>query len=209
MYRIIGADGREYGPISAEQLRQWIAEGRANAQTKVLLEGTTEWKSLGDFPEFLPAAPAAGPVSPGPLPSPPPPMPTYAPAPTAGLDQIQGPAIGLIAVAILGFLIQALLLALNLLGTSIIASQQMPREAWSRMMSGSLGAASNIIAILVSLLILVGGLKMRKLENYGLAMAASIIAMIPCISPCCLVGLPVGIWAVVVLSKPEIKSAFH
>jgi len=52
-------------------------------------------------------------------------------------------------------------------------------------------------------------LKMKKLENYGLAMTASILAMIPCLSPCCLIGLPIGIWAVVVLSKPEVKSAFH
>jgi hypothetical protein len=40
-------------------------------------------------------------------------------------------------------------------------------------------------------------------------MAASIIAMIPCVSPCCLLGLPIGIWALVVLMKPEVKSAFH
>ena len=33
MYRIIGGDGREYGPISLDQMRQWIAEGRVNAQT--------------------------------------------------------------------------------------------------------------------------------------------------------------------------------
>ncbi|MBI3851835.1 MAG: DUF4190 domain-containing protein [Verrucomicrobia bacterium] len=52
MYKIIGADGKEYGPITADQLRQWIAEGRANPRTKVLLEGTTEWKPLAEFPEF-------------------------------------------------------------------------------------------------------------------------------------------------------------
>jgi hypothetical protein len=32
--------------------------------------------------------------------------------------------------------------------------------------------------------------------------------MIPCISPCCLLGLPIGIWALVVLLKPEVKAAF-
>lgn len=52
MYKMIGADGREYGPISQEQLRQWVAEGRANAQTKLLPEGSTEWKPLGTLPEF-------------------------------------------------------------------------------------------------------------------------------------------------------------
>jgi hypothetical protein len=52
MYRIIGADGREYGPISSAQMRQWIAEGRANAATRALAEGSTEWKLLGSLPEF-------------------------------------------------------------------------------------------------------------------------------------------------------------
>ena len=52
MYRIIGADGREYGPISAGQLRQWITEGRAIATTPVFVEGASEWKTLGALPEF-------------------------------------------------------------------------------------------------------------------------------------------------------------
>jgi len=52
MYRIIGADGKEYGPVSADQLRQWIAEGRANADTRALPEGTSNWKRLAEVPEF-------------------------------------------------------------------------------------------------------------------------------------------------------------
>lgn len=53
MYKILGGDGREYGPVSADVLRQWIAEGRANAQTRVLPEGESEWKLLGGLPEFM------------------------------------------------------------------------------------------------------------------------------------------------------------
>jgi hypothetical protein len=70
MYKIIGADGREYGPITAEQLREWIAEGRANAQTRALAEGAAQWKSLTECLEFAPALgrvppqwPAPGPIS--------------------------------------------------------------------------------------------------------------------------------------------------
>ena len=64
MYKIIGADGKEYGPISGEILRQWIAEGRANGSSKVLPETSTEWKTLGELPEFaamlsMPATPVA------------------------------------------------------------------------------------------------------------------------------------------------------
>jgi len=60
MYKIIGADQKEYGPVSAEQLRQWITEGRVNAQTRVQAAEATEWKSVADVPElseFLPKAP--------------------------------------------------------------------------------------------------------------------------------------------------------
>src|SRR5258708_18914762 len=52
MYKIIGADGREYGPVTVEQIQQWIREGRANAQTKVEAVGGTEWKALGEVHEF-------------------------------------------------------------------------------------------------------------------------------------------------------------
>ena len=52
MYKIVGVDGRQYGPVSAEELRRWIADKRANAQTLVQAEGSPDWKALGSFPEF-------------------------------------------------------------------------------------------------------------------------------------------------------------
>lgn len=55
MYRIIGADGREYGPVTRETLLQWIAESRANAQSRVRAEGAVDWQTLGSLPEFAAA----------------------------------------------------------------------------------------------------------------------------------------------------------
>ncbi len=52
MYKIIGNDQQEYGPVSIELIRQWIKEGRLNRQTLIQLPGTTEWKPLGQQPEF-------------------------------------------------------------------------------------------------------------------------------------------------------------
>ena len=198
MYKIIGGDQKEYGPVSIEQLRQWLAEGRVNAQTQVLPEGATEWKRLGDLPEFAAAPAVAAPI----LPAAPPPG-------SAALDRVNGPATGLIVVAILGLILQMISLIFNLAGASILANARMPNQPWANMFSGTIGVVSSIIGILVSVFILVGAIKMKKLESYGLAMAVSIIAMIPCFSPCCPIGLPIGIWALVVLSKPEVKSAFR
>lgn len=72
MYKIIGADGKEYGPASAEQLRQWVKEGRADAQTRVLAEGGTDWKPLSAFPEI-----ASSNVPPTQFAPPPPDVPNY------------------------------------------------------------------------------------------------------------------------------------
>jgi hypothetical protein len=72
MYKIIGADLKEYGPVSVEQLRQWVAEGRVNGLTKIQAAGTTEWKRLSEFPEFPDVLPRAT------LPPVPPPAPSSA-----------------------------------------------------------------------------------------------------------------------------------
>ncbi|MES1168576.1 MAG: RDD family protein, partial [Oleiharenicola lentus] len=62
MFTILGADGKEYGPVSEAKIAEWIAAGRANLQTKARRAGETDWKTLGDFPEFIaPGVPAAVP----------------------------------------------------------------------------------------------------------------------------------------------------
>jgi hypothetical protein len=50
-------------------LREWIAEGRATAQTRVQSEGSAQWKPLTEYLEFavalahaLPPRPAPGPI---------------------------------------------------------------------------------------------------------------------------------------------------
>ncbi len=52
MYKIIGADGKEYGPVSVQQMQQWLAEGRLNQQSKVLPEGQEDWKTVAEIPEL-------------------------------------------------------------------------------------------------------------------------------------------------------------
>ncbi|HZF01488.1 MAG TPA: glycerophosphoryl diester phosphodiesterase membrane domain-containing protein [Methylomirabilota bacterium] len=54
-YIIIGGDGKEYGPISGDDLRKWIAEGRLNAQSLAKSESDAEFRPLSVFPEFADA----------------------------------------------------------------------------------------------------------------------------------------------------------
>ena len=81
MYKIKGGDGLEYGPLTAEQIGTWYAEGRLNMQTPVLADETTEWVSLANVSELAALAGAvAPPVAPVMMQQPP--GPAYAP-PTA------------------------------------------------------------------------------------------------------------------------------
>lgn len=51
-YTIIGGDGKEYGPVTESDIKQWIAEGRLNADSRAKGEGDAEFRALAQFPEF-------------------------------------------------------------------------------------------------------------------------------------------------------------
>jgi hypothetical protein len=207
MFKIIGADQKEYGPVPAEELKRWIAEGRANGQTLVQQDGAA-WRPLASFPEFaadLPPAPAT------PLPAAPTPFPVGT-SPLPAQQQVSGPAVGLIVTGVLGILgaVAGLLMHLAGVGPSP-ADFNGPPELQRLMtwMSGTAGAVANLVSLAVSGVILYGGLKLQKLENYALCVVAIVLAMLPCVSPCCCIGLPVGIWAFVILNRPEVRSQFR
>ncbi|HOX55778.1 MAG TPA: serine/threonine-protein kinase [Candidatus Paceibacterota bacterium] len=56
-------------------------------------------------------------------------------------------------------------------------------------------------------LVIVGGSRMLRLQAYGLSVAVSILAMIT--PPGCLLGVPFGVWALIVLTKKEVREAFR
>src|SRR5476649_1575189 len=68
-YTIIGGDGKQYGPITGDDLRKWISEGRLNAQSLAKADSDAEFRTLATFPELTDAfAPqAAEPAAPPPL----------------------------------------------------------------------------------------------------------------------------------------------
>jgi GYF domain 2 len=52
MYTILGSDGKTYGPVSQQELMQWIREGRVDRNTSIQAKGSDEWKPVSSFPEF-------------------------------------------------------------------------------------------------------------------------------------------------------------
>lgn len=61
--------------------------------------------------------------------------------------------------------------------------------------------------VISGLLIIAGGVKLLNLSGRGFPMFSAILAMIPCcVSYSCVLGLPIGIWVMVVLTNPDVKA---
>jgi hypothetical protein len=119
---------------------------------------------------------------------------------------VQLPATLLIVTAGVGALLQVLSLILNLTGAGVASALG---DYGGAMMGGASAVFFSLIGLAMAGFLAFAALQMKQLQSWGIAFAGSIIAMIPCISPCCLMGLPIGIWAVIVLLKPEVKGAFR
>ncbi|MCF7762330.1 MAG: hypothetical protein K9N62_01505 [Verrucomicrobia bacterium] len=52
LYLILGSDGLEYGPVSDVEVCQWIVEGRAGRDTRIQIEGSSEWTRISALSEF-------------------------------------------------------------------------------------------------------------------------------------------------------------
>jgi len=207
-YTIIGSDGKEYSLVSGEDLRKWIGEGRLDAQSLAKSEGDAEFRPLSTFPEFADA------FGPGPA------SPVTASSPVAdenraaALQAVKGPAIALIVTASLGVLYYALSGILSFFNGGMMFQSQMPPNIPPQMqefiqnMRGPLAGVISLVIAAVNGFVLFGAIKLLRLQSFGLVMAAVIVAMLPC-QCCCLLGLPFGIWALVVLNKAEVKSQFR
>jgi len=64
------------------------------------------------------------------------------------------------------------------------------------------------ICALMNGVIIFGAIMMMQLKMRPLAMTASIIALVNFGSCCCLLGIPFGIWSLVILNQPDVKAAF-
>ncbi len=107
------------------------------------------------------------------------------------------PGIGLMIAGLINCGI-ALLLLLAWAIVSVSSSLTSP----SAVITGSIG----IIFAATGLLTFVGAQRMMRLQSYGLAVAAGILQFIP--TPGAMLGLPIGIWALFILTRHEVHVAF-
>lgn len=199
--------------MGADQVRLWSREGRLNRHSLLQKEGEPEWKPLEQFPEFadLVAAPAiAVPPSMG-IPG--------AGGIEAARGSVKAPAILMIVTAALG-LLHAIY--------SIVMIWQAPVEDIVRQVEKQMGqqfpvqvpigfiktamVATGSMPIVAAVIILFAGQRFLSLRSRGLVMTGGILLLLPCCGitfPVCVLGVPVGIWSLVVLSRPDVRAAFR
>ena len=119
--------------------------------------------------------------------------------------RVSAPAVGLIVTGALGAALGLLgVLMMTIGGVAALAG----KDAADALPGLGVSLVFSVIGIAVSGFVAYAGMQMRKLQGWGLSLAGAIVAMIPCISPCCILGLPIGIWAILVLINEDIKRAF-
>jgi len=184
-----------------------MAENRVNAQTQVSADGGA-WQPAGQYADLAatgaPPVPATlgAPAAPG-MPQP------IATDPAAAQAMLKGPAIFMMVLAIFSLILVPLSI-LYQFTQGQDAYSDLPPELRDFLLqsSGVDAVVSNGLSFIANILILIGALKMRKCQSYGLAMTASILCIL-CDWGCCCLGIGAGIWAIVVLSKPEVKAVFR
>jgi hypothetical protein len=120
--------------------------------------------------------------------------------------QVNGPAVGLAVCAILALINWG---GIGLAWLSTVLDHYY-RQAWRSESYFFAWSAILIVAILVlgmAGVILNGARRLRECGHHGAVMAGVLVTMLPW-SVHWLVGLPVGIWCLVVMAQPAVRAAF-
>ena len=118
--------------------------------------------------------------------------------------RVFGPAAGLMAVGACGMLLRFVGTLRHWFGVQLPESMgTVERVLWP----GEENATWFLMTM--SALLILSGYRMRNLQSYWFAVGSSVLAMIPCVSPCCSLGLPVGLWSLIVLWSEEVQRAFR
>jgi len=127
------------------------------------------------------------------------------------MNKLRLPAVGLISLGALNILASILLLlgriASLIKGEERVIVNDAERLGYEASMVYF--PLVSLISIATAPIIIYGGVQMLSARKYSLALMAAILALMPFSSLCCLLGVPIGIWAIVVLRSPEVKAAFQ
>lgn len=130
----------------------------------------------------------------------------YAPQQGPPKNHALGPGIVLLILGILTLLV-ALIGTRASIYLTMQEADQVPADVRSTQLAGTIVFWALLYFVSGSIGIL-GGIAMIRARGHRTAFVAAIVACIPCLSPCLILGIPFGIWAIVALNKPETKALY-
>jgi predicted Zn finger-like uncharacterized protein len=71
------------------------------------------------------------------------------------------------------------------------------------------GILTSIVMSAFALSIILAGMQMTRLRMYPLCIVGSVLAMLNCCNPCCVLSLPLGLWSLIVLLRTDVRAAFQ
>ena len=129
------------------------------------------------------------------------------------IGSLRAPAIALLMTGCLNGATGLLTLVSGLLRlTGLTGNQSIPTDRAERtgFLAATIGSYSiALISLLFAPVIIYGAVQMMNGRKIGLAKIASVLAIVPITSCCFLIGIPIGIWSLIVLRKREIKAVFQ
>jgi hypothetical protein len=128
------------------------------------------------------------------------------------LNKLKFPAIGLIAAGVLNAICGLYFIgsALYQYSAGVLNTRFSTDAEQIGFYVGFWGtAALGVLGFLVAPVIIYGAIQMMRGRSFGLSRTAAILAVIPLTSCCFVIGIPFGIWALVVLSQPDVKALFR
>ena len=138
--------------------------------------------------------------------------------PPSGPNENRNPSAHVNAPAIALMVVSSIAIAMGLLGLvgdvllissgAVAALEEMNDRPVSEYTTTSIRMIWGIGLIIASTFILFGAIKMKNRRSYAIARAAAIVAMLPLVGPCCILGIPFGIWAFITLGKPGVRQSF-
>jgi hypothetical protein len=118
-------------------------------------------------------------------------------------QQLAGPSTGMMICAILNCILLAPLVMLLAPALAYRAPDAMATP-YSRIL---LVALPPLVIVTISILLILSSVRIRQLKCYKLALLTAVIALLP-ITPAFALSIPIGIWAIAVLTDRNVKQAF-
>jgi hypothetical protein len=127
----------------------------------------------------------------------------------SAIQSVQAPAIALMVVSGVSIAAVSLSVLFNVVLLATGAAANFNRGGMDPFVYVAIRLCWALLILAASGYCLFGAWQMKTLNNYQHAFYSSIVAMIPCLGPCCVLGIPFGAWAMTTLYKDEVRQRFQ